>query len=159
MRILCALVSVVFLCTSLVIWTYLLLSEMYKIVGREIGLLRIQVAVGVGFFLFGCGFWFWDFFLQSFKLQTTFFLAHVAGHKNQSSSTALNMTFVWFHKKLCLQSGKGVSTGLKIKFWGKNVLFLITGYISTGINVRYFKNLSCKCLISWISAGVLLTTF
>lgn len=57
---------------------------MYKIVGREIGLLRIQAAVGVGFFCLVVVFGFLGFFLQSFKLQSTFFLSRVAGHKKEA---------------------------------------------------------------------------
>lgn len=108
-RILCVLVSVVFLCTSLVIWTYLFLSEMYKIVGREIARPRILASVKCGVFWFGCG------FLGFVFLQSTFFLADVTGHKKRSSNTAFNISFAWLHKKLCLQPEKRVSIGLLLR--------------------------------------------
>lgn len=58
-RILCALVSVVFLCTSLVIWTYLLLAEMYEANFSAQYLSRMQAAMGINFFcspVFTCSF-------------------------------------------------------------------------------------------------------
>lgn len=109
---------------------------------------RLQAAIGINFLQSSV-----HLLLHTFSEVLQLFLGHVIGHRKRSPNTALNMTFAWLQKNLCLQPEEVVSIGLQMKFWGESDLFLITG-----ITVWHCKNLRWKCCVSWISVGVPFTT-